>query len=116
MSIILIAGKTGSYCLVDTRSPALFIALFYPKLCALNIGWHENPKRRIDSYITPKGCITKSGMNNHFGVIKVQTVVLFFRVNFSKMYLTTLAVFNVATPYQLTKLRSMMSPQFWLLL
>ena len=40
---------------------------FYPKLAAFNIGWHENPQRRIDSYIAPKGCLTKAGMDNHSG-------------------------------------------------
>ena len=28
---------------------------FFPTLWAVNIGWHENPKRRIDSYAEPKG-------------------------------------------------------------
>jgi hypothetical protein len=28
---------------------------FYPKLWAVNIGWHERPERRIDSYAEPKG-------------------------------------------------------------
>jgi len=40
---------------------------FFPKLCAFNIGWHEQPQRRIDSYIEPKGCLTKPGMENHEG-------------------------------------------------
>jgi hypothetical protein len=40
---------------------------FFPKLCAFNIGWHEQPDRRIDSYIKPKGCLTKPGMDNHSG-------------------------------------------------
>jgi len=40
---------------------------FFPKLCAFNIGWRENPKKRIDSYISPKGCLTKPGMENHAG-------------------------------------------------
>lgn len=40
---------------------------FFPKLAAFNIGWHENPERRIDSYITPKGCLTKPGLDNHSG-------------------------------------------------
>ena len=40
---------------------------FFPKLCAFNIGWHENPEKRIDSFVTPKGCLTKSGMDNHTG-------------------------------------------------
>jgi hypothetical protein len=40
---------------------------FLPKLAAFNIGWHERPRRRIDSYITPKGCLTRPGMANHNG-------------------------------------------------
>jgi hypothetical protein len=40
---------------------------FYPKLAAFNIGWHERPRRRIDSFITPKGCLTRPGMANHTG-------------------------------------------------
>lgn len=28
---------------------------FFPKLWAVNINWHERPKRRIDSYAIPKG-------------------------------------------------------------
>jgi len=40
---------------------------FFPKLCAFNIGWHEQPERRIDSFIAPRGCLTKPGMGNHDG-------------------------------------------------
>ncbi|MCI5044437.1 MAG: hypothetical protein MRY72_07035 [Aquisalinus sp.] len=40
---------------------------FYPKYAAFNIGWHENPARRISSFIAPKGCLTKPGMDNHQG-------------------------------------------------
>ena len=40
---------------------------FFPKLAAFNIGWHERPKRRIDSFIAPKGCLTRPGMPNHAG-------------------------------------------------
>lgn len=40
---------------------------FYPKLCAFNILWSEHPKRRIDSFIKPRGCLTKPGMKNHGG-------------------------------------------------
>ena len=32
---------------------------FFPKLCAFNIGWHENPKRLISSYIEPKGTLLR---------------------------------------------------------
>ena len=40
---------------------------FFPKLCAFNIQWHERPARRIDSFIAPRGCLTKPGMANHGG-------------------------------------------------
>ena len=40
---------------------------FYPKLCAFNIQWQERPRRRIDSFIAPRGCLTKLGMPNHKG-------------------------------------------------
>jgi hypothetical protein len=40
---------------------------FFPKLAAFNLNWHEKPERRIDSYIPPKGCLTKPGMENHEG-------------------------------------------------
>lgn len=40
---------------------------FFPKLCAFNIRWHETRTRRIDSFINPKGCLTKPGMANHTG-------------------------------------------------
>jgi hypothetical protein len=40
---------------------------FFPKLAAFNIGWQECPERRIDSYITPRGCLTRKGMADHEG-------------------------------------------------
>ena len=40
---------------------------FFPRLAAFNIQWHERPRRRVDSYIDPKGCLTKPGMPNHDG-------------------------------------------------
>ncbi|MXU63847.1 hypothetical protein [Oceanomicrobium pacificus] len=40
---------------------------FFPRMAAFNIGWHERPKRRIDSFIAPKGCLTRPGMDNHGG-------------------------------------------------
>ena len=40
---------------------------FFPKLCAFNIQWREQPERRIDSAIRPRGCLTKPGMANHVG-------------------------------------------------
>ena len=38
---------------------------FFPKLCAFNIQWHEKRTQRIDSFIEPRGCLTKPGMPNH---------------------------------------------------
>jgi hypothetical protein len=40
---------------------------FFPKLAAFNIGWHESPRRRIDSFIPPRGCLTRPGMENQAG-------------------------------------------------
>jgi hypothetical protein len=40
---------------------------FFPKLAAFNIGWHEIPKRRISSFIAPRGLLTKRGMANNDG-------------------------------------------------
>jgi hypothetical protein len=41
---------------------------FFRKLAAFNIGWHERPKRRIDSFIPPRGCLTRPEMENYGGV------------------------------------------------
>ncbi len=38
---------------------------FFPNLWAFNISWHERPERRIDSYVKPRGCLTKIGMANN---------------------------------------------------
>ncbi|MFM0323327.1 hypothetical protein [Caballeronia glebae] len=40
---------------------------FYPKLGAFNIAWHEMPKRRISSYVEPRGLLTAPGHANHDG-------------------------------------------------
>ena len=32
---------------------------FFPNLGAFNIRWREEPERRIDSYIAPKGCLVR---------------------------------------------------------
>lgn len=40
---------------------------FFSRLGAFNIGWHEKPARRIDSYAKPQGCLTRPGMANHAG-------------------------------------------------
>jgi hypothetical protein len=40
---------------------------FFPKFWAFNLRWREKPVRRIESWIQPKGCLTKPGMPNHGG-------------------------------------------------
>jgi hypothetical protein len=40
---------------------------FFPKLCAFNITWREQPERVIASFIAPKGILTRPGMENHGG-------------------------------------------------
>lgn len=40
---------------------------FFPKLAAFNIQWREQPVRRIESFIKPRGCLTKPDMANHEG-------------------------------------------------
>jgi len=40
---------------------------FFPKLAAFNIQWHEKPERRIDSYVAPRGNLTKRGKSNWDG-------------------------------------------------
>lgn len=40
---------------------------FFPKLAAFNITWYESPEKCISSYIAPRGCLTKPGMENHEG-------------------------------------------------
>jgi len=40
---------------------------FFPKLWAVNIQWHERPRRVIRSYAEPRGMLTKPGLANHDG-------------------------------------------------
>lgn len=40
---------------------------FFPKLWAVNITWHERPKRVISSYAEPRGILTREGMANWSG-------------------------------------------------
>lgn len=40
---------------------------FFPKLWAVNITWHERPRRIISSFATPRGILTRPGMENHEG-------------------------------------------------
>lgn len=37
---------------------------FFPKLCAFNIGWHEQPLRSIYSFIEPKGLLLRGEGTN----------------------------------------------------
>ncbi len=39
--------------------------MFFPKLAAFNINWHEAPRRVITSHAPPKGTLTQPGMDNH---------------------------------------------------
>ncbi len=34
---------------------------FFPKLCAFNLVWRPEPRRRIDSYLAPKGTLLRAG-------------------------------------------------------
>lgn len=52
---------------IHDNIPGYSSMYFFPKLAAFNISWHEQPEKRIDSYVEPKGCLTKSGMDNHTG-------------------------------------------------
>jgi len=36
-------------------------AQFFPKLCAFNLGWREAPRRKITSYIAPRGSLLAAG-------------------------------------------------------
>ena len=40
---------------------------YFPRNAAFNLTWREDPEARIDSYIAPRGCLTKPGMANHAG-------------------------------------------------
>lgn len=40
---------------------------FYPTRAAFNLTWREEPERKINSFVQPKGYLTKPGMANHAG-------------------------------------------------
>ena len=40
---------------------------FFPRLAAFNLGWREQPRREIRSYIPPRGLLTRPGMAGHEG-------------------------------------------------
>ena len=52
---------------IHDNIPAYSSMYFYPKLAAFNITWSEKWEKRIDSYISPKGCLTKPGDPNFEG-------------------------------------------------
>lgn len=41
--------------------------VFFPKQWAVNVQWHEAPKREITSYAEPRGILTRPGMDGHAG-------------------------------------------------
>lgn len=40
---------------------------YFPKYFAFNLTWSQNPQRTINSYVKPRGILTKPGMDNHAG-------------------------------------------------
>ena len=50
---------------IHENIPGYSDIVFYPRLAAFNISWHEKPKKTIRSYIPPRaGYLTKPGMPN----------------------------------------------------
>lgn len=45
---------------------------FFPRYWAFNITWNERPSRIINSYVAPKGCLTRPRMPNHEGSHEAQ--------------------------------------------
>lgn len=52
---------------IHDNVPGYASMYFFSRLCAFNIGWHQQPAKSISSYIPPKGYLTKPGMPNHQG-------------------------------------------------
>lgn len=52
---------------IHDNIPSYSSMFFFPNLAAFNISWSEQPEKRIDSYIAPKGCLTKPGEPNFEG-------------------------------------------------
>ncbi len=50
---------------IHDNIPTYSTMYFFPKLAAFNISWHQKPKKQINSYVAPIGCLTKPGMENH---------------------------------------------------
>ena len=49
---------------------------FFGAYWAFNLTWSEAPKRRITSYVRPKGLLTKPGMANHGGSHEAEWIAL----------------------------------------
>ena len=47
---------------------------FFPKLCAFNLGWREAPRRKITSYIVPRGTLLAAGAEPVIGLSKRQSL------------------------------------------
>lgn len=47
--------------------PAYNRLVFFQRQTALNIGWHEKPRREVFSYIAPKGWLIRSGTLESWG-------------------------------------------------
>ena len=52
---------------IHDHVPAYSSMYFFPKLAAFNIRWYPHPEKKIQSYIPPKGYLTKPGIDNHNG-------------------------------------------------
>lgn len=52
---------------IHDNVPGYSSMYFFPKFCAFNIGWHQQPEKTIRSHVPPKGYLTKPGAKNHCG-------------------------------------------------
>ncbi|MGJ8671207.1 MAG: hypothetical protein ACSHXK_17110 [Oceanococcus sp.] len=52
---------------IHDHVPGYSSMYFFLKLCAFNIGWHQEPEKTINSFVRPKGYLTTPGMPNHQG-------------------------------------------------
>ena len=52
---------------IHDNIPGYSSMYFFPKLAAFNIRWAPKSEKKIQSYIPPKGYLTKPGMENHEG-------------------------------------------------
>lgn len=52
---------------IHDNIPGYCSLCFFPKLCAFNIRWSTAPQKTIKSYVSPRGLLTRPGMDNHHG-------------------------------------------------